>query len=306
MPAEVETMFYTREKPWHGLGVKVDEAPTAKEALKLAGLDWMVENRPIFDSQGNEIPGYRANTRDKDNRVLGIVSNRYRIVQNMEAFDFTDSLVGEGLRYETAGALFEGKQIWLLGRLPDRLIVGDKMESYICFTNTHDGLGGIKCCMTPIRVVCNNTLNLALSSAKRAWSTCHVGKIDAKLQEAKLTLQLADRYLKALEIAGDDLANQAMTEGEMRDVLDKLIPIDESMSDLTKERAQKKKDDIIICTLSPDLIKFANTKWAFVNGVADYIDHADPIRKTKIFDQSRWRCIMNGNVLLDKVMEAVS
>ena len=166
MSANVETMFYTgREKPWHGLGVSLPESPTSEDAIVAAGLDWTVEKRPIFDANGTQISNYYANTRDKDGSVLGVVSGRYEIVQNKEAFAFTDSLVGEGLRYNTAGSLRDGKCIWLLGEMPTTKILDDTMENFICFTNTFDGSGAVQCCMTPVRVVCQNTMNLALSSA---------------------------------------------------------------------------------------------------------------------------------------------
>ena len=105
MSANVETMFSVRETPWHGLGRIVMDAPASREALELAGLDWQVESRNIYSGTGAMIPGYRANVRSTDDAVLGVVSDRYRIVQNEEAFRFTDDLLGEGVTYETAGSL---------------------------------------------------------------------------------------------------------------------------------------------------------------------------------------------------------
>ena len=97
MPANVETMFSVRETPWHGLGRIIMDAPASREALELAGLDWQVESRNIYSDTGAMIPGYRANVRSTDDAVLGVVSDRYRIVQNEEAFQFTDDLLGEGV-----------------------------------------------------------------------------------------------------------------------------------------------------------------------------------------------------------------
>ena len=139
MPANVETMFSVREKPWHGLGQIIDEAPTSRDAIEYAGLNWYVESNPIFDAKGNEIKGFKANTRSSDNSVLGVVTDKYKIVQNVEAFDFTDNIIGDEMRYETAGSLRNGKTIWLLGKMPDRYICEDKFEPYIVFTNSHDG-----------------------------------------------------------------------------------------------------------------------------------------------------------------------
>ncbi len=100
-------MFYVREVPWHGLGTRVEDAPNSSEALKLAGLDWSVEQEPIY-TIGEEyieyIKGYKANIRSTDRKVLGVVGNRYQVVQNEEAFAFTDEFLGRGVRSETAGA----------------------------------------------------------------------------------------------------------------------------------------------------------------------------------------------------------
>ena len=163
MSANVETMFYLREKPWHGLGIRVGTAPTSIDALVLAGLDWEVIQKDVYTENGSLIAGYKINTRSTDNAALGIVSDRYKVVQNEEAFQFTDDLLGKGVTYETAGALQGGKKVWMLARIPHRYIIaGDEIAPYLVVMNSHDGSSGIKVAMTPIRVVCQNTLNLAL------------------------------------------------------------------------------------------------------------------------------------------------
>ena len=120
MSANVEPTFYTRIAPWHGLGVCVESALDSGEALEKSGLDWRVIQRPIMTGTYDPIPGYKANIRETDERVLGIVTDRYRVVQNAEAFAFTDALLGEGIRYETAGSLQEGRKIGMLAKLPDK------------------------------------------------------------------------------------------------------------------------------------------------------------------------------------------
>ena len=196
MPANVETMFSVRETPWHGLGRIIMDAPASREALELAGLDWQVESRNIYSGTGSMIPGYRANVRSTDDAALGVVSDRYRIVQNEEAFQFTDDLLGEGVTYETAGSLQGGKKVWMLARLPRKyLIAGDQVEPYLVIFNSHDGSSGVKVAMTPIRVVCQNTLNLALNTAKRSWTARHTENVLLRVQDARETLQLDSNKL---------------------------------------------------------------------------------------------------------------
>ena len=306
MPDCVETMFSVREKPWHGLGKIIKEAPTSRDAIELAGLNWSVNSNPIYDVFGNEIKGFKANTRSSDNSVLGVVTDKYKIVQNIDAFDFTDNLIGEEMYYETAGSLRKGKTIWLLGKMPERYICEDKFEPYIVFTNTHDGTGAVKIAMTPIRVVCNNTLNMALSSAKRSWSTKHMGNMEAKLSEARHTLELANDYLNNLAIEADKLANETMTEEMTVKTLDQMFPIPEDASDRQKQNIQNAKDGIMICMLRPDIAQFLNTKWGFINAVSDYVGHAVPARLTTNYQENNWGKIMNGHPLLDKAMSLVA
>ena len=171
MSANVETMFYVREKPWHGLGTEVQEAPSSADALVYAGLDWEVMQENVYTESGILVPGYRVNLRSTDSAALGIVSDRYKVVQNTDAFRFTDNLLGEGVTYETAGSLQGGRRVWMLAKMPERYIIaGDEITPYLVVMNSHDGSSGIKVAMTPIRVVCQNTLNLALNTAKHTWA----------------------------------------------------------------------------------------------------------------------------------------
>lgn len=305
MSANVETMMYVREKPWHGLGTMVAEAPNSARALELAGLDWTVESKKICIAGGRKIPGYRANVRSSDKATLGIVSNRYTIVQNKDAFAFTDALVGGDVRYETAGSLNGGKTIWLLAKMPEVYILGDKTEPYLCFTNTHDGTGAVRVCMTPVRVVCNNTLNFALSTAKRSWSTRHVGDLQGKKAEARETLEFAADYMMGLADEADRLANSVVTDEKIMEILDEFFPIKETDTDRVKAGMKAMKDEYMVCWFAPDLAKFRNTAWGAVNAMADMVDHNAPRRQTQNYQENNWGRILNGHYLLDKMYSAV-
>ena len=235
MAANVETMFYTREKPWHGLGTMVAEAPNSKDALRLAGLNWKVLQEPVYTENEELIQGYKANVRDTDRKVLGVVTDRYKVIQNEEAFAFTDTLLGEGVRYETAGSLQEGRRVWMLARMPREFIIGgERISPYMVFSNTHDGSGAVKTALTPIRVVCNNTLNLALRTAKRSWSMIHTGDISGKIEEAKNTLLLADEYMTALGQEFENLRKIKLSEKQVLDYIKILLPMEENYSLLQK------------------------------------------------------------------------
>ena len=162
---------------WHGLGEIIKDAPTSEDAIRIAGLDWDVIPKPIYDEFGRELPGYKVNIRSSDNMALGIVTDRYKVVQNREAFAFTDELLGQGVRYETAGSLSSGKRVWMLARMENTWLAEEEISPFMVFTNSHDGTGAIRVAMTPVRVCCENTLNLALKTADRHWSCVHKGDI---------------------------------------------------------------------------------------------------------------------------------
>lgn len=306
MSANVETMFYVREVPWHGLGTRVEEAPNSADAIRLAELDWRVESNPIYDVYGKEIPGFVANTRSSDNSVLGIVSPQYKIVQNSKAFEFTDSLLDDGVVYETAGSLKDGKMIWLLAKMPQQKILDDAFDPYICFTNSHDGTGAVKVCMTPVRVVCNNTLNLALSTAKRSWSARHMGNIDSKLEEARHTLGLANDYMKSLEEEADRLANIQVTDSQILKMFDELYPITAETTARKIENINTIKDNFFRCYEMPDIRQFKNTAWGVINAISDQATHSNPGRMTQKYNENNWGRVISGHPLIDNIYKKIA
>lgn len=307
MSANVETMFSVREKPWHGLGTVVLEAPASADALRLAGLDWKVGQEPIYTDTGELIEGYKANIRDKDRRVLGVVSDRYKVVQNTDAFSFTDELLGKGVRYETAGSLQEGKKVWLLARLPrEYIIAGERISPYLVFSNTHDGSGSVKVAVTPVRVVCNNTLNLALDTAKRSFSMIHTGNIQDKIQEAKDTLFMAEEYMDCLGIEFERLRRQKMTDEQVKEYIGLLLPMEKDPTPMQEKNIIRlRKDMEKRYYKAPDLQKVGNNAYRFLNAVSDFATHSDPLRRTANYRENLFARTMDGNPLIDKAYQLV-
>jgi len=307
MAANVESMFYTREKPWHGLGTRVEDAPSSSEALQLAGLDWTVMQEPIYTGTMEVISGYKANVRDSDRKVLGVVTDRYKIIQNQEAFAFTDALLGEGVRYETAGSLQEGRRVWLLARLPREYIIsGERISPYLVFSNTHDGSGAVKVALTPVRVVCNNTLNLALGTAKRSWSMIHTGNIRGKIQEAKNTLFMAEQYMDSLGKEFERLRRQKVTDRQVAEYIELLLPIEESATAVQSKNVRKLREDMQSRYYdAPDLKNVGNNAYRFINAVSDFATHSSPLRRTANYNENLFSRTMDGNPMIDKAYQLV-
>lgn len=305
MSANVESMFYVRETPWHGLGTKVMEAPDSEGALIAAGLNWNVIQEPIFTGKNEPIRGYKANIRDSDRRVLGVVTDRYKVIQNHEAFAFTDELLGQGVRYETAGSLQDGKKVWLLAHMPHEYIIsGERISPYLLFSNTHDGSGAIKVALTPIRVVCNNTLNLALSTAKRSWSMVHTGDIRSKMQEARDTLFMAERYMDELGKEFEALRLKKLSDQKVMEYIEVLLPVEDGSTPQQIKNIERLREDMKIRYFdAPDLQDTGKNAYRFINAVSDFATHAKPLRRTVNYKENLFARTAEGNPLIDRAYQ---
>lgn len=307
MAANVETMFSVREKPWHGIGTVVQDAPGSREAIQLAGLDWQVAQGDVCTGSGEPIAGYKANIRSSDQSVLGVVSDRYQVVQNEEAFAFTDGLLGEGVAYETAGALQGGKRVFLLARLPQRFIIaGDEIVPYFVIMNSHDGSCAVKAAMTPVRVVCQNTLNLAFRTAKRTWTARHTSNIKGRIEDARAALQFAEKYMAEMGKGIDSLVKVRLSDRKVMEYLSEFFPVTEDMS-----AAQKKNNMVLLNDIkaryfdAPDLQGTGKNGYRFINAVSDFATHAQPIRKTKNYKENLFLKTVEGNPMIDKAYQMV-
>ena len=196
------------------------------------------------------------------------------------------------------------KTIWLLAKMPDDIeILGDKIDPYLVFTNTHDGSGAVRVTMTPVRVVCNNTLNLALKGAKRVWSARHTGSITSKLDDAMETLQLAHKYIEATKESMKDLHKVKLSDDALYKTIQRIIPIDEDLSVRQKANLQRISDDILYrYQFAPDLANLDKTGARLVQAIADTTSHIEPIRRTVDYEENHFKSMLDGNSLLDKTV----
>lgn len=249
------SFFSVKEKAWHNLGQIVQEYPTSEEAIKFAGLDYEVEKSPLFtkgagiiDSTNGiemidselEVSNYFANVRTDNNAVLGVVGKDYQIVQNREAFSFFDAIVGgnNGILYETAGALGNGERIFITAKLPDYIRVGngdDITEKYIFLTTSHDGSGSITAAFTPVRIVCQNTLNASLRNMSNVVRIRHTAGAKQRLEDAHKVMGLANKLSTELESTFNHWAKITVGDDEMKKLIQlALCPNKETLNHLQK------------------------------------------------------------------------
>jgi phage/plasmid-like protein (TIGR03299 family) len=271
-------MMYVGEEPWHKLGTRLNKPATAKEAIQAASLDYEVEMVPIFTKNRIQIPNKVATYNPITKGVLGIVSPKYKIVQNVEAFDFFDSVVGEGgAIYHTAGALGQGERIWILAKLPDNIMVtkDDITEEYICLTNSHDGRNALRVYFTPIRVVCQNTLTMSMSDAGNGISIRHFGDIKSKINEARRVLGIAVTFYEKFEVISKQMASVPFHVSDANSYFDAVVFGEEKRKEETR-RLLNCKDELLNLFergKGNDLPGVKHTAWAAYNAVTEYVDH---------------------------------
>lgn len=240
MAHEIESMASVREVPWHGLGTVVEDKMTAVEALAAAGLDWRVNKVPYFTEGGApdvyEIDDQHfAVKRTTDHKIIGAVGGDYHVLQNHEAFDFMDDLVDSGeAKYETAGSLRGGKWIFLTMKMPEHVLIAgeDAVDMHLVLLNSHDGSKAITGMVTPVRVVCMNTLNAALAGTKRKWSVRHLSTLQGKLMEARKQLELTFEYANAFRESMDILSQQKFTDSDYEQLVTKMKTTEKTASGL--------------------------------------------------------------------------
>ncbi len=279
MAHNVETMAYAGEVPWHGLGKQVPSDLSPEQMLKAAELDWTVEKVPAFASiDGKKTSvGWSALVRSSDHSILDVVSNEWNPIQNHEAFNFFEEYCRAGdMDMHTAGSLRDGQIVWALAKVKEsfELFKGDQVDSYLLFTNPHRFGQCIDIRFTPIRVVCNNTLTLALdSSSDRMVKKNHRGVFNADEIKEKLGIA-TDKLAKYKEMA-KFLGSKRYTNESVTDYFNTIFPsLSKKDPELDKVKLSKGARQAMELLETQPGANFAKGSWwqAF-NAVTYLTDH---------------------------------
>lgn len=289
MPANVQTIAYYGAVPWHGLGKQVPKDVTAEEMIRAAGLDWEVALRPARGARKinrkGEFSRYEIvrvpRLETKETEVLfGVVSRRYQPLQNIEAFGFFDLIVGERKAYfETAGALGEGERIWVMAKMPDamKIVSGDECFKYLLLSNTHSGEGSVIVKFTTVRVVCQNTLMLAMDDGQKAYRVRHSKQMQFKLDELAVFLSITQEIFRKAEEQFKRMARIQMAGNRLDDYLDLVY----QRTDNQKKKGEKPARWAHIQEVFQDredlqLPGVRGTLWGAYNAITRFEDYKEP------------------------------
>lgn len=315
MPANIAeingkaAVVLAREPAWHGLGTVVDHLMKAEEAFKLAQLDWTVDKRQLFgEVNGVYVPVDAFGIfRTTDNALLGTCGKMYKPIQNASGFELIDALLelaDGGMYYETAGALGNGEVVWALAKIPESMkVAGDgEHKLYLLFSTRHDGNGSARCKLVDTRVVCQNTLTMAIGERGGELRIPHFGNVDQKISAAKKLMAATGEAVKSLEAKLNTLATREVTRDAFFATLDELFPVDEENKESTA-RSNKVADIVELFasndhSANPDI---RGTGLNLFNSIVEYVDHVSGT------DKARARSAMfgTGSGVKEKALDVI-
>jgi len=273
MTARGAAMAYAGETPWHGLGVKVPNDLTPIQMLEAAQLDWSVSKIPAYVNINDQhiSTGHSALVRSSDNQILDIITDDWNPCQNLDAFEFFNDFIAAGdMEMHTAGSLKNGKIVWALAKVHDsfELFDGDKVDSYLLFTNPHTYGQSIDIRFTPIRVVCNNTLTLSLNTkASQMTKISHRSQFCA--DEVKETLGIAKEKLATYKEMAAFLGAKRYTEEDVVSYFKRIFPGTSTKKELSKNA----RIGLALLDTQPGHQFAEGTWWSALNSVTHMTDH---------------------------------
>lgn len=274
-----------REPAWHGLGTVFENEVTTSEMLRLAHLNgWDVRLEPVtvagVPTERFALPAFavvRTNPFDGEKDVLSVVGKRYKTVQNEELFDFGATL-GSGARWETAGSIKNGRVVFGSLALERETVldpsgVADKINTYMLLHTSHDGSVSVQASITPVRVVCANTLNFALRSVKQSFKIRHTQTIEGKMAAAREALGLAERYMDDFDKAAQALFETSVTDKQIEDIFAKAYPKpDKDAAKAAITRWENKRVAVGEILFSDTTYGVKDTAWGILNAMTENLD----------------------------------
>lgn len=266
-------------KGWYEYGTDVKKHLNSEDAIKAAKLDYEVEKQSLFLADGTEVPNHFATVRTDNKKIFGVVGGRYTLLQNKPAMSFLDGIVGiKEAIYESAGAFRSGAKVWLLAKLPGfiRTVGDDITNKYLLLHNSHDGSGSVQIMFTPIRVVCANTLNVAVGAATNKISLRHTQNIGLKIQQVQQQLGIVNQRFSIFEEASKKLATVDLTNQAFKDYLKNtgLVPKVESEDQSTRAKnIIEEISGLFVHGKGANLPGAKRTAWGAFNAVSEYVDH---------------------------------
>lgn len=276
----------TRTTTFANIGTDITGLKTSEEVLNAANLNYNVVKKPMYlkDDSGNfiDFPDKKFTVVEGTDKVLGVVSSKYEVCQNRDAFSFIDYIGGDdvGFEYVKAGETNSGL-VYIIAKIPNVTLLGDAITPYIIFQNSHDGLNSVKATICPLRIICQNQFNISFKQSTNTVRIIHSSKMDSRMLAAREMMRDVAGYMETFEDTANELVTKKIRYDDVIKLFNDVFKYDPiKMSERQKQNFDDARNDFLSCYNSDDNQNFIGTAWGIMNGAADYLTHHKSVRRT--------------------------
>ena len=304
-------IFTDRTTTWHAIGKDVSECRDMEHVLKASGLDYNVVKRPLYfgdswsdENPRNELINRFVTVRESDNRPYDVISDKFEIIQNRDAFDFVDYM-GQEITFEKAGETATG-MVYVIAKMPEVNILGDSFIPHVIFRNGFSGKVKITAAICPLRIVCQNQFNFAFRNTTNTVTVRHVQNAEQKLQEAKEVLKVSASYMQELSAMAETYAAKKLSPKALDWVLNMMFPINdpEHMNHYALHRLEVARSRFTAAYNADDNSNFRGTAWGMINAYTDFLTHAPALGSTSTKDEGKFSKVTFGQPM-NRILEIV-
>ena len=293
------------EAIFDNVGISVEKANDVQQVLRLANLDFTVKAENcyyMYEGKPELVPGVIANVREDTGEILGVVSNRYRILQNEDAFDFVNYISDE-IKFKKAGMTYNG-MIYIIAEMEPKKCLGEDYRNYVVFRNSHNGKYPLQATISPMRVVCENQFNSIFRKADNNVYIKHLSGFESKLKMAKQVLKGYAQTVSELENRLNSYATTPFSQDQFSMFVNTMFPITDEMSDGVADKQDEKRYVLNYAYKYDDNQNFRGTLLGALNATTYYDSHAMEFfgRRTNALDGSFIK-ILDGVQLTNKLLE---
>lgn len=306
-------IYVDRTTTWHAIGKSVEECKSMEQVLHLSGLDYEVVKEPVLawpgEAQGEQpitIPNRFVTMRENDQHIYDVVSDKFEVIQNRDAFDFVNYM-GDDLQFEKAGETANG-MVYVIGKLPTVDILGDAFTPHVIFRNGFNAKVKISAAICPLRIVCQNQFNFAFKNTQNTVNIRHVANAEVKLKEAREVLKMSADYMQELSKMAEQYAGIKLSAGDLDKVLDQMFPIvnAEQMNSFKRHQLEAQREAFRKAYLADDNGNFRGTAWGLINAYTDFITHRTPMGKSATKEEGKFMTVTFHPGLMNAILQTMA
>lgn len=304
-----EAIYVDRTTTWHAIGKDVSECKDMEQVLKKSRLDYEVYKEPVGVTDDRDrfeiVPNRFVTMRDTDRHMYDIVSDKYEVIQNRQAFDFVNYM-GEDLQFEKAGETQSG-MVYIIGKLPEVNILGDAFTPHVLFRNGFGGKIKITAAICPLRIVCQNQFNFAFRDTQNTITVRHVQNAERKLEEAREVLKMSADYMQELNAMAEQYVGIKLTPEQLDRVMEDLFPSDNTgaMNAYKRNRLETAREAFKKAYNADDNGNFRGTAWGVINAYTDFITHREPTGNTETKDEGKFMTVTFNPGMMNVILQTL-